>query len=540
MAAAPLKVKFVPDLEAGSLVAAVIDTVLRGGDGTIFEHARRLGFAGVEVALGPDDLRPPRPERPASLQSARAETGLVIPSLIVGPHNELGGIADEDPAVAARAAGDVRVAIAWAAELGADVVLVPFFLRADIRDAQAFDRCVSAFRELCPEAAAAGVTLCYEGTLPARDVRLLAEQIASAAFGCYFDLANPIAEGFDTATEALQLGGLIRRVHFKDSAVRRGDSTPGLGRVDFEASAQALSDVGYDGWLVLETPAGPPPLVARDLSFARTHFPALEPPVVWPRFGAFTHELGVPFQRIADACRALGVETVQPSRALLEEWLDEPRELGIDVAALGGYKNLIAPDMSERRENIEFVGRCLERAPVAGTWIVTTHAGTRHPTEEWADTPENRSPEAWSLLIDAVERLLPVAEGAGTVLALEGSVKSVLHTVGQAIELLDRFPSPHLQLVCDPYNYVSSHLLPAQERVAREFLDRFEHRFVVAHLKDVGPDGAEVSTPTFGTGVFDQRPYLDFLRTRRPDLPLILEHLTREQIPHAVRAITSG
>ena len=72
----------------------------------------------------------------------------------------------------------------------------------------------------------------------------------------------------------------------------------------------------------------------------------------------------------------------------------------------------------------------------------------------------------------------------------------------------------------DPYNYLARAMLPAAERVTRDFLDRFEHRFVLAHLKDVSEDGAEAETPEFGTGVFPQRVYVEFLAERRPDLPL--------------------
>ena len=254
----------------------------------------------------------------------------------------------------------------------------------------------------------------------------------------------------------------------------------------------------------------------------------------------FTHELGASLRDLDAACRDHGVASVQLSRDQLDAWLEAPEPLAVDVAGIGAYKNLIVPDDAERRANIAYVERCLEAAPLAGTWVVSTHAGTRHPTEEWWDSPENLSPEAWSLFLDAVERLLAVAERAGTILALEGSVKSVLRTTAQVIELFDRFPSPHLGLVCDPYNFVSRHLLPAHERVTAAFLDRFEHRFVLAHVKDVGPDGAEVSTPTVGTGVFAQAPYFAFLRERRPDLRLTLEHLAPEQIPAAMRFVMSA
>jgi hypothetical protein len=52
-------------------------------------------------------------------------------------------------------------------------------------------------------------------------------------------------------------------------------------------------------------------------------------------------------------------------------------------------------------------------------------------------------------------------------------------------------------------------------------------------LKDVDPGGAEVGTGEFGTGVFPQGVYLKFLAERRPDLPLILEHLPLDHVPEA-------
>jgi sugar phosphate isomerase/epimerase len=229
---------------------------------------------------------------------------------------------------------------------------------------------------------------------------------------------------------------------------------------------------------------------------------------------------------------------------MLEECLERPDRIDalvelladadISIAALAGYRNLVAPDPAKRRANIDFLQRCLELAPRFGTSVVATESGTRHPEGDWTDSPENWRSETWELLDEAIGELLPVAERSGTILALEGSVKNVLRTAGQLTGLLERFPSPHLQVVCDPYNYLSSHLLSARERVTTDFLQRFEHRFVLAHLKDVDRGGAEMGTGEFGTGVFVQRPYLHFLRERRPDLPIIIEHLPLDHVPQAI------
>ena len=244
----------------------MLESVL-GRGAEAFEGASELGLAGVEVELlGADHLD--------DVRRAQRSTSLEIPSIVLAAHNVDGGIADADPNVAARAYDSVLDALVWAPALGADVVLVPFFLAADLADENAIDRCAASFRAVCPAAERVGVALCFEGSLAADQLRALAQLIDSPAFGCYFDPANLVVAGLDPVAEALALGPLIRRVHLKDSRERRGDCHLGEGRVDFAACAHALAAVGYDGWLVLETPSDD---VARDLSFARSVFPSLRP-----------------------------------------------------------------------------------------------------------------------------------------------------------------------------------------------------------------------------------------------------------------------
>jgi sugar phosphate isomerase/epimerase len=525
----------------------VMDAVIGGRDDRdVFERARRSGFA-AEVGLKRAELRSPGNARIASLRSAAAATSLAIPSLVLGEHND-GGLGDDDPQVAAEAAEDVVAAIAWAGELGSDVVLVPFFLAGELITAAQVERAARALRDLCPLAAARGISLCYEGRLPADAVKRLAADVGSPAFGCYFDLANPVTRGMDTATEARALRDLIRRVHLKDARVRGGDCPPGRGLVDFAESRRALEEIGYDGWLVFETPPAPEELVRRDLSFARRAFPALAAEIAWPRLGAFSYDFASgEWERLGATFARLGLEAVQLGSELLEECLARPERIaerrgvlerhGVSVAALAGYRNLVAPDDAVRRENVELLGRCLELAPALGTSIVATETGTRSTESDWSDTPENWSPATWDVLVDSIERLLPVAERSGTVLAVEPHIRNVLRTQGQLIGLLEQFPSQHLQVVCDPYNLVTRELLPAQERVTRDLLERFEHRFAIAHLKDVALLDGVVQTPEFGTGGFAQRPYLEFLRDVRPDLPLILEHLPLDHLPAAIEQV---
>lgn len=239
-----------------------------------FALARQLGFAGVEVGLTRAALRAEGAPRLAALCAAMQSTGARIPSLVLGEHND-GGIGSADAAVADAAAEDIREAILWADALGAPIILVPFFFAGAIDDPAASDRAAAFFRQLCPLAEARGVTLAYEGTLPAARIHALAASIDSPAFGCYFDLANVVWLGMDTPTEIRALGTLIRQVHMKESLVGPGDVRPGQGRVNYAGSAAALQEIGYQGWVVLETPSGTPEEVQEDLAFTRRVFAPL-------------------------------------------------------------------------------------------------------------------------------------------------------------------------------------------------------------------------------------------------------------------------
>lgn len=519
-------------------------------DAETFAKARRLGFDGIEVLVRRAELLSSKRERLKQLRGAKRESGLAIPSLVLIEHND-GGIASADATVATAARDDIRQCLEWAADLGAPVILVPFFAKGEIVTEADFDRAVSGFRELCGLAKSKGVTLCYEGTHCAGDIRRLSEKVGGDAIGCYFDLANVVWRGMDTATEIRGLGRLIRQIHIKDTNVRPGDCRPGLGRVNYAESAKALREIGYDGWLVMETPPGPAELVKRDISFTRFAFPELHSQEAWPKLGAFSwgfkpSEVG----RMLAGFKQYGLTCLQLAGEILEEALKDSAAIrsnlaanGIQVVGLAGYRNLIAPDPNKRRANLDFLRRCLEVAPGLGTSVVATETGTLHPASDWTATPENWSQTAWKSLSAALDELLPVAEKNGSILALEGYVNNVLATHGQLLGLLEEYPTPHLQVMLDPFNYLSRHLLPARERITADFLNRFEPRFVLAHLKDVSAEGAEVSTPEFGSGVFPYKLYFDFLKTRRPDLPLILEHLPFDHVPAAIqrfRTIAGG
>jgi Sugar phosphate isomerases/epimerases len=263
----------------------------------------------------------------------------------------------------------------------------------------------------------------------------------------------------------------------------------------------------------------------------------------WPQVGIFTRDFDA-LSNLIPFCQDHDLTAVQLDGPLLEQALTDPvyaakirqqmEAHGIKIVALGGYRNLVAPDEEKRKDNLAYLKECLRLAPLLGTSIVATGTGTFATENDWVASPANQTPVVREYFYTAIDELLSVAEQYGVILALEGASKNVVNTLDALSETLSRFSISHLQVVLDPFNYLSRDLLPQSEQVVNEFFNRFEQRFVVAHLKDVSAAGAEAGTPEFGCGVFSYQPYFAFLKHRRPDLPLILEHLPIEHIPAAL------
>lgn len=285
----------------------------------------------------------------------------------------------------------------------------------------------------------------------------------------------------------------------------------------------------------------------------------------FPRLGAFmmSNDTAANHTAFLQRFRNWGLSSAQVGNPFVSDLLAHParragfvrdlQESGIGIAGLAVYRNLVAPDKAKRRANLDDIKRALELAPELGTFVVATETGTLNPDSEWDPSPENSTPRAWSMMLESVGELLETAKASGSILAIEGYVNNIVGRLDQVDALLATFPTRHLGLILDPYNYISRNLLPVADLIFKEFVGRHADRFVIAHLKDVAPLGADgtadenagrtdlVGTPEFCTGVFPQQGYMRFLRDRRPDLPIIFEHLPDKNIPAAIqrfRALT--
>jgi sugar phosphate isomerase/epimerase len=207
--------------------------------------AKKIGFEGVEVSIGVGTDKLPL-SNPVLQQQYRQESekhGLLIVSTCLEIlHRD---VLKSDPR-AQRWVGD---AISITKVLRARVILLPFFGKGALKTQQEMDYVADYLKEIAPEAEKASIVLGLENTISAEDNARILERVKSRAVGVYYDIGNSTRRNFDILKEIRWLGkDRICQFHFKDNPHYLGKGT-----IDMPAVIDAIADIGFSGWAVLET-----------------------------------------------------------------------------------------------------------------------------------------------------------------------------------------------------------------------------------------------------------------------------------------------
>ena len=213
------------------------------------------GFDGVEVPIfAPDDF-------PAvALRRAVERAGLECTAVSIVPAGS--GFGDPDAAARRRAEDHVRAVIARAAEAGIRLLSGPLYfpvgyLPGRRRTPEEWSRAVETWQRLAPVAADAGVEI---GLEPLN--RFETYFLNTAADGAAFcdAVAHPsvglLIDTFHANIEEKTIGQALRTAvaHLKHLHTCENDrGVPGSGHVAWQEFFATVGEIGYDGWLTIES-----------------------------------------------------------------------------------------------------------------------------------------------------------------------------------------------------------------------------------------------------------------------------------------------
>ena len=217
--------------------------------GVGLKEAKLAGLEGVEIKVGDaeEKLRVADPKVRENYKKEMQETGLVISSFMMGLLNSYPLASDP------RGPAWLEQSIDAAKDLGAKVILVAFFgkgslgNRGNIKKADV-DVVVERLKAAAPRAKDAGVILGIENELTAQQNAEILDRVKSPAVQVYYDVGNLTNNGYDVPAEIRFLKERIAIFHFKDGANYLGE-----GKVKYPEIGAAIKEIGYQGWIVLET-----------------------------------------------------------------------------------------------------------------------------------------------------------------------------------------------------------------------------------------------------------------------------------------------
>ena len=211
--------------------------------------AKQAGLDGAEIGVGgpADTLQIADPEVRRKYKDEMKETGLEVSSFIMGLFN--GCPLASDP----RGPAWLEQGIEAGGDLGADVLLIAFFGKGSLKSGDGVkkadvDVVVERIKAAAPKAKEAGVILGIENTLSAEDNMKILDRIGHDSVRIYYDCYNLAGQGYDVPAEIRLLKDKIAIFHFKN-----GKDYLETGKVKWDPIVAAMNDIGYKGWIVLET-----------------------------------------------------------------------------------------------------------------------------------------------------------------------------------------------------------------------------------------------------------------------------------------------
>lgn len=225
------------------------------------------------------------------------------------------------------------------------------------------------------------------------------------------------------------------------------------------------------------------------------------------------------------------VQSDEPESRILE-YKNAAEKAGLVIAEVGIWRNALAADPEERRKNLDYCIEQLRLADFLGARCAVNVAGAFGARWD-GGYRENFSREARRETVKMIREIIDSAEPKNTYFTLEPMPWMIPTSPKDYLRLIEEVDREHFAVHLDIINMVNS-----AERYffAREFIDEcidlLGSRIRSCHIKDVHlrqEFTLQLEECAPGKGEFPLRCYAERLSELDPDMPVILEHLDRDE-----------
>ncbi len=220
----------------------------------------QLGYDSVEFNVDEDALLPRLwgKQKRAELLSLAEDSGVALQSLCINAHRTF-NYASPDPHTRAIGVSLLNQCIELAVDLRGELILVCGWDCKEPKIERSWDLFKAGLLQSVSLAEHHGITLALEAVgfeylLTTAQLMEMIAEVDSPCLGVYLDVGNAASIGLSPVEEIKAAGQRAAQMHFKDTRAEFFAQTLpfGEGIVDFGAALQALEEIDYDGYLVVE------------------------------------------------------------------------------------------------------------------------------------------------------------------------------------------------------------------------------------------------------------------------------------------------
>ena len=216
-------------------------------DPRAFQLASEFGLDGIQLSYVPTNQEHNliHKEVRQKFLAAAAKHKVEIASMAMGVFNHYPFMTSQD------AEKWVTQCMKFMPEFRQKVVLLAFFGKGDIKDKPQMQKLtIDRLKRIAPIAEKKGLTLGLETWLNMEDHMRILDAVGSNAVKVFYDTANMHKMGYNVPDEIRWLGkkNAICQIHLKENGNRLGQ-----GKVNFLDVKQALQDINYKDWLIIES-----------------------------------------------------------------------------------------------------------------------------------------------------------------------------------------------------------------------------------------------------------------------------------------------